>query len=59
MAASTTERASRFGSVGFFFSFLLGVGFGMPHDARAVRLLLVHQDSNFTSTNESAFFLFS
>ena len=29
IAASTTERASRLGSVGFFFGFFLAVGFGM------------------------------
>ncbi len=46
MAASTTDRASRFGSVGFFEAFFFG--FGIPHGARAVQLSLDPHDSNFT-----------
>ena len=41
IASSTTERASRFMSVGFCLAFFfLAVGFGMLHDARAVQLSL-------------------
>jgi hypothetical protein len=46
-----SERASRLGSVGFFFDCFMAFGFVCPHDARTVQLSLAFHDSNITGTS--------
>ena len=50
MAASTTERARRLISDGFFFGLAFGFFFGMPHHAIVSIDCHASGDSNFTST---------